>query len=126
MLTECFLARFYIVVLGIAFFSGRIYFFHILFGPLFSFYIRTFISLFFFGLLFPFSIWTIFSQVFLKFFQTIFIYFFQIFLLRKKYLDVFNGNLIQSEGKKNLENFDSYHISFLSRCNFCCCLAHLA
>ena len=49
--------RFYIGVLGIAFFSGRIYFFHILFWLLFLFsiYIWTFISLlfpFFFGLLF--------------------------------------------------------------------------
>ena len=57
--------RFYIVVLGIALFSGRIYFFHILFGLLFSFSICTFISLFsldfyfpfFFGLLFSHSLW---------------------------------------------------------------------
>ena len=49
------------------FFSGHIYFFHILFGLLFPFSIWIYISLFcldfyfpfLFGLLFPFSIWTL-------------------------------------------------------------------
>ena len=64
--TRNFWLRFYIVVLGIAFFSGLIYFFHILFGLLFPFSLWTSISLFsldfyfpfLFGLLFSFFLWT--------------------------------------------------------------------
>ena len=49
--------RFYIVVLGMTFFSRHIYFFH---GTsTFSIFFLNFYFLFLFGLLFPFSLWTI-------------------------------------------------------------------
>ena len=95
-MANCFWPRFYIVVLGIAFFLRHIYFFHILFGLLFPFPLWTVISLFYLdfyflfylGLLFPFlfslpfyfplfsiltflsfSIWTFISFFYLDFYQ---------------------------------------------------------
>ena len=59
--------RFYIVVLGMFFYSGLIYFFHILCGLLFPFSIWIYFS-FYFWTFFTFSILTFISLVFFDFF----------------------------------------------------------